>query len=618
MNTLYPPVDVLPVRSFREPGLRWYDRGHNAWLLLAALWLGYALIWLGISSDAIAHMGFRDPDDALRLVQVRDFLAGQSWFDVSQHRINPPLGGPMHWSRLVDLPIAGLILLLRPFIGTSAAELAACAIVPLLTLGVIALALFAAMRRFMGSGFALLTIGLLGLSFPIIVQMTPMRIDHHAWQAAMAMITLYGLLHPDPRRGGWIMGAAMAMWLHISSEGLPYAAIAGAILALRHAARREEWQRLIRYAGLMAAGSALLLLLTHGWQQSLASHCDAISPVYLGPLVLLPPLLLIGHRLAGEDSALRRLLPTILAGLCVAGLFAATAGPCLAGPFRTLSPRIYDLWYLGVREGQPLWSQKPALMIISLLPMLVGLAGIGAASWSEKDATRRLQWLSILALALGSSIVAVLVMRAITIAHLFALIGQAWIIARLYPSIAARPTMIARVLLSSALVAFTPVGLALIGDQSAALLPSSPAQKDDSPKGAFENQDVDQLLALPPGTIFAPLDVGPAILVRTPHSVIGTGHHRNVVGIGKVIDAFVAPPEQARRIIAGTNARYLLFLPRLAEETRYARFAPQGLAAQMQQGRIPGWLTPMDRISTPSLRVFHIEDGKSAADAPAR
>ena len=41
--------------------------------------------------------------------QVRDWMAGQSWFDVVQHRLNPPLGVDMHWSRLVDAPIAAIM-----------------------------------------------------------------------------------------------------------------------------------------------------------------------------------------------------------------------------------------------------------------------------------------------------------------------------------------------------------------------------------------------------------------------------------------------------------------------------------------------------------------------------
>ena len=64
--------------------------------LAVALALGVMAVMLAIYWPAIATMGFRDGDDALRLVQVRDLIAGQSWFDTTQYRINPPSGSLMN------------------------------------------------------------------------------------------------------------------------------------------------------------------------------------------------------------------------------------------------------------------------------------------------------------------------------------------------------------------------------------------------------------------------------------------------------------------------------------------------------------------------------------------
>ena len=71
------------------------------------------LLVLGTAVLALAspHLGagrFPDTDDVMRLVQVRDLLGGQGWFDLYQHRMNPPEGTLMHWSRLVDAPLAGV------------------------------------------------------------------------------------------------------------------------------------------------------------------------------------------------------------------------------------------------------------------------------------------------------------------------------------------------------------------------------------------------------------------------------------------------------------------------------------------------------------------------------
>src|SRR3546814_4337167 len=73
-------------------------------LAILLIWLLCALALLFQAREMIANFDFRDPDDALRLVEVRDWMAGQNWFDVTQYRINPPTGGAMHWSRLIDVP----------------------------------------------------------------------------------------------------------------------------------------------------------------------------------------------------------------------------------------------------------------------------------------------------------------------------------------------------------------------------------------------------------------------------------------------------------------------------------------------------------------------------------
>ena len=51
-----------------------------------------------------------DNDSLLRLVQIRDLIGGQGWFDLHQYRMGPDGGFVMHWSRLVDAPIAAIML----------------------------------------------------------------------------------------------------------------------------------------------------------------------------------------------------------------------------------------------------------------------------------------------------------------------------------------------------------------------------------------------------------------------------------------------------------------------------------------------------------------------------
>jgi len=119
-----------------RPGLdRLFDLVDRYWKwVVVAAWLGFCAWFLFDRWNAIHWFALPDTDDNLRISQVRALLAGQDWYDLRQHRLNPPEGANIHWSRLVDLPIAGLILLLKPFVGGIDAQRAAVAIAPLIPL----------------------------------------------------------------------------------------------------------------------------------------------------------------------------------------------------------------------------------------------------------------------------------------------------------------------------------------------------------------------------------------------------------------------------------------------------------------------------------------------------
>src|SRR3546814_15789077 len=82
-----------------------------------------SLIAITAKWQAIGAVDLADTDDAMRMAQVRDLLAGQGWWDLAQYRVNPAGGGVlMHWSRIVDAPLAAGILLLKPLVGQAMAE----------------------------------------------------------------------------------------------------------------------------------------------------------------------------------------------------------------------------------------------------------------------------------------------------------------------------------------------------------------------------------------------------------------------------------------------------------------------------------------------------------------
>ncbi|KAH2809684.1 hypothetical protein KXV85_005719, partial [Aspergillus fumigatus] len=61
---------------------------------------------------------------------------------------------------------------------------------------------------------------------------------------------------------------------------------------------------------------------------------------------------------------------------------------------------------------------------------------------------------------------------------------------------------------------------------------------------------------LPQGTVLAPLDIGPDLLLGSRDSVLATGHHRGARGMHDAIAAFIAAPDQAHAIIRANHIAY--------------------------------------------------------------
>src|SRR3546814_1753462 len=104
------------------------DDGFSRWLtpvrIALIVWAAMSLVAIVARWHAIATIELSDTDDAMRMAQVRDLLAGQGWWDLTQYRVNPASGGVlMHWSRIVDAPLALAILLLKPPLGQTLAEI---------------------------------------------------------------------------------------------------------------------------------------------------------------------------------------------------------------------------------------------------------------------------------------------------------------------------------------------------------------------------------------------------------------------------------------------------------------------------------------------------------------
>lgn len=582
-------------------------------------WALLALTMVLVNFKLIAALRFTDPDDALRLLQVRDLLAGQSWFDVHQYRIAAPEGVPMHWSRLVDIPIAGMILLLRPLLGTSGAEFVTVVAVPLLTL-LVAMALIGRLAaRWFNDEVVALSCLMVGLSPAVLCQFTPMRIDHHGWQIVLALVALSGLHARDALKGGAVIGVALAALMAISIEGLPLTALFLGICALRGLrmpASRFDWLHAATLG--LALGSAVIFLGTRG-TYDLSTHCDAISPVHLALFAWV----------AAGAAALRFATPRTLAGQ-LAGLGVMGAGAiaimfgvapeCRGGAFVMLDPLVKRYWYDSVAEGMPFWHTTAPMAAAIVAGPLVGLYGVFRLWREAKDARTGMLWFDHMLLLAGAWLIGVAVARASATALVFAAVpAAALILGWVYKlrSVPALPRIGGYLVVISLLAPGLPVAMAMgitkpaaanavaggtvqsVAGINVGAMSISKCRYDVA--GAALNK-------LPATDIFAPLDIGPDLIVKSHDRVVATGHHRGAAGMHDVIAAFMAPEAEAHVLVRKRHATLIAVCPDIYEPAVYATRAPNGLMAQLLHGKPPAWLQPVDVAPGSHIRFWKVLD----------
>ena len=568
------------------------------------MWGLLAFMVLLVSASRIIEWRYPDPDDILRLVQVRDLLAGQGWFDLDQHRIDPLRDVPMHWSRLVDLPLALVIGALTPLLGQASAEAFAVIAVPLITLlvamtftGLVAIRIFG---RETG-GWAVLVAGMMPL---LMHQFQPLRIDHHGWQIACFAAALWGLSQGEARRGPIVAGIAMAWGMMISIEMLPLAGLVAAILALRWLRDTHARFALTNYMQALAGGLIVLYLATRGWP-TLSAYCDAITPAHLG-FFLFTALGVSSLRYMRPLPAIAMVGAFAVIGAGGIAMFAFASPQCVGTPFGTLDPVVRDFWYVNVSEGRPIWEQDLVILIPFVQVAFAFLITI--LLWARAPGETRGWWLEFLALFAGTLALGMLVTRSLAFASLLATLPFGWLLGH-----ALHRLRTSGEALTKAVVALATLAIMLPSAPVALAQNLAPTNGNTREPGGIGKSSCDleasarRIAMLPRGTVFAPLDIGPSILLETDHRVIATGHHRADLAMRDVIATFVSPPEVSRQIVEAYGADYLVLCSDLVEPSIYAaRGGESSLAAQLIEDSAPAWLEPVPTGGPDTFRVWRV------------
>ena len=578
--------------------------------LLFAIWLSWSLLMLVFATKNIGEL-ITDPDDFMRMAQVRDWLSGQSWFDVTQYRIYPPEGASMHWSRLLDVPIGGILHLGGLLLPPQTADLVAIIAMPVSLFGLLMLLVFGTVKRLADEKIALLAAFLIP-TYPLIFrQFLPGRIDHHSWQILMAALALFAFFKGNSKYSAYLMGGAIAFWMHISIEGLPYAIIFGAVLGAFYIFPQlsdsvKEDNRLVHYLNSLTFFSLALILLTQTRANLLIPYCDAVSWPLLACLIAVSVGMSIVHRIVRKRQIWILIGAMLLVGLVGIYVFLAYSESCALNPFGQLSPLVQSFWHESISEGLAIDRQAAPIVLLLIFVPLIFFGWMIYLICNNPVGFEKKQWLSLAFLVVCTSILSFKIQRTAGVAELFALPGLAALTAVIVYKIQLLGIMYFRVIATVAVVvSLTPMASFVAGDAL-----SVNSVKREALQVRPDNKracSLDELRSLEPGLIFTTMAAGPEILYRTRHSVYASGYHRNHIIMHQLIATMLGPTENAYKMLSDASVRYVVFCPTHFEAQSYLRASKKGFVARLMTDELPAWLKPVPAFANSEMRVYRFQ-----------
>jgi hypothetical protein len=586
---------------------RAFDLIERKWKLVVVLvWLGFCAVWIFQHYDAIRWFRLGDTDDNMRMMQVRALLHGQDWFDLRQYRMNVPYGANIHWSRLVDLPIAGLILGLRPFLGGPGAERWAVGIAPLLPYLLLLFSVALTTRRLIDRrAFPFV---LLAMFFAASTNgmFEPERIDHHGWQLALLALSISAIADPKRARGGVVLGISTALSLAIGLEMIIYLAILGVAVVLFWVDDAEESERLRGYAVALGGGTALSFLVFASYDNR-SAVCDALSPVWLSD-ALIGSAVMYGLTLLSPADWRKRLGLAIVAGLIIAGFHAVTWPHCLQR-LEGVSPEVDRLWLSHVKEARPFYRHGWRIATLIMALPATGLIGWGLLIWmrrKDREALRRV--IGAAAPAVAATALLFWQTRTGPASQMMATIGCAalgWFLVPLAWN--ARNSVVK--------VIGTVVAVCVAAGAAVPFLVGFIPEEKATPRGASIGRanalcgslwGMRPVALQPKGIVFTFVDLGPRLITITHHDAITGPYHRNGEQIADVMNAFRGSADQAHRLITKYRSNYLLTCPNSSTTTIFMSEAPKGFYGQLERGQVPNWLQPLQLPKDSPFKMWRV------------
>ncbi|NLR98632.1 hypothetical protein HGP17_17580 [Rhizobium sp. P38BS-XIX] len=555
-----------------------------------------------------------DNDDAMRLVEVRDFLAGQGWFDMMQYRLGLDGGTLMHWSRFIDLPIAGLILFFRMFFSAEGAEAAALTVWPLMLIMPLMFFMSTAGRRMGGVEGMHFSLILTALFVLISARFVPGSIDHDNVQLGLVALTVAMLVDESHRPRSFVIAAiALAVQLGIGAETTPFVAVVCMAVACLWAWDGEVFAPAARAFSLtltIAVSAAFFSLVPPRFYAMVT--CDNLSLGFYSIISAGCVSLLLSTLFASRLSRSWRIAVLAGNGIAVAATILAIAPQCLRNPLADLDPMLVEFWLSRVTEAQPILSvfrSQPdafgAYYVTGVLAMLVCLFRILRG---DRVRLHAVLW----ALIAINWAIALIQVRGSEFSNLLAIAPLALLLAELRRISAADSENVAAaffyiVMTLISVPAVWAVGGAIGNKGIANSFNSTATNTAEEEVNCASKEALAPIAGLEPGVISAPSNMGAPLLRFTPHRTLSGPYHRDPDGMLTELNIGLAKPQQAEALLREAHVTMIAFCKGDPQTQLVLEKSPQGLYAQLSAGRVPIYLEPIPVPAQSEVEFFRFK-----------
>ena len=577
----------------------------------AVMWLSlFIIVVKAVIDGAGLHENFvgRGNDDIMRLLTVRDWIAGQGWYDVTQYRLLPPEGVPLHWSRYIDVGIAAVIVPLSFFFPMELAEQIGVGIWPTLIMIITVLAIGFGTQRVFGripACFAVLCVTFWPLTADL--HSAAGNLDHHNVQLLMMVLLAFAVIWPNrPVAAGFVGGFAAAFSLAIGLESLPFIVGAGfAFLVRAHAMPTPVSRRLLlAFCCVLGLGSVLLWMgqtAPGQWAQPVCDQLGTPTLAMVGTAVLASAIPLFAGRWL--KTPMMQLGGTVVLTVVGIGVAWPLISGCLDGPYGELPMILQETISSRITEAKPglVYARShTGAALVFMLPVITSLIVSGVlwlSSWRSKEPLRyedQAMGLLLILCIVGTLMVFVQMRTVIMVASVVPMIGG--VVVAYFLNGYLKNHDLTQGLLAIAIAA-------MITSPMLVLRPFTPYLVKDRTEqaatgGACRNYtSLRALNEVPPGLVLTHINFGPALIWATHHKGLSAPYHRSAAALSNGILPFMLEEDEMAEYVRDAGATHLLLCRGYNYNSDYADALANGAEAD--------WLRPV-ALSDDAQLLFEV------------